>query len=287
MTTEVLGALSFIDQPSAGGIGVLLNYANTPGFGTDTAANRPAAGNAGQLFVDTTNLIIQRDNGTTWDTLSFVPSYSGTANQINLISDVFSIADNPIIPGTARLRLPGGTTAQRPATPVAGDIRYNSTLGLNEKYTGTYWGAFGLVLQQVTGNISSTTGSTQLPWDNTQPLITEGIQIWTTTFTPISATSRIVIEYTMSVATSTANRVATTPVFFGATVIGATANQLATANVPFNMTIRLVYAPGNTNTVTVSARCGLNGTGTLSINQANGNNLAGIAVTQYSITEIE
>ncbi len=35
----------------------------------DTLANRPAAGTAGRLFYDTTNSILYRDNGSTWDSV--------------------------------------------------------------------------------------------------------------------------------------------------------------------------------------------------------------------------
>lgn len=40
---------------------------------------------------------------------------------------------------TGNLVLPIGTTAQRPASPVAGMIRYNSTLSVVEMYNGTSW----------------------------------------------------------------------------------------------------------------------------------------------------
>lgn len=35
--------------------------------------------------------------------------------------------------------LAAGTTAQRPSSPVAGMIRYNTTTGVLEVYTGTAW----------------------------------------------------------------------------------------------------------------------------------------------------
>lgn len=44
--------------------------------------------------------------------------------------------------GTGSLGIPSGTTAQRPGTPVAGMIRYNSTLATFEGY-GSSWGAIG------------------------------------------------------------------------------------------------------------------------------------------------
>jgi hypothetical protein len=41
--------------------------------------------------------------------------------------------------GTGAIQIPSGTTAQRPATPVLGDIRYNTTNGNFEGYDGTEW----------------------------------------------------------------------------------------------------------------------------------------------------
>jgi len=38
------------------------------------------------------------------------------------------IIDNPIIPGNACITIPAGTTAQRPSTPVAGSLRFNTSL---------------------------------------------------------------------------------------------------------------------------------------------------------------
>jgi hypothetical protein len=42
---------------------------------------------------------------------------------------------------TEALKLPVGTTVQRPASPVAGQTRYNSTLSAMEVYNGTSWDA--------------------------------------------------------------------------------------------------------------------------------------------------
>lgn len=45
--------------------------------------------------------------------------------------------------GTTALRVPVGTTAQRPATPTAGHLRFNSTTPAFEGYDGSTWVAFG------------------------------------------------------------------------------------------------------------------------------------------------
>jgi hypothetical protein len=40
---------------------------------------------------------------------------------------------------TGYIRIPVGTTAQRPGSPVAGMTRWNSDLGYEEYYNGTTW----------------------------------------------------------------------------------------------------------------------------------------------------
>lgn len=45
--------------------------------------------------------------------------------------------------GTSKMKLPAGTTAQRPASPVVGDMRFNTTMGMAEIYNGTLWGGAG------------------------------------------------------------------------------------------------------------------------------------------------
>lgn len=91
---------------------------------------------------------------------------SGTANEIAITGTAIGLADNPVLPGTEGVVLPTGTTAQRAGTPTAGEIRYNSTTGLFEGYTGT-WGAIGagagsldIVYQENFENITDSDWST-------------------------------------------------------------------------------------------------------------------------------
>lgn len=59
-------------------------------------------------------------------------SILGTTNQINVSVAggvaTISLASNPVIPGTASITIPTGTTVQRPATPTAGMFRFNTSL---------------------------------------------------------------------------------------------------------------------------------------------------------------
>lgn len=57
---------------------------------------------------------------------------------------------------TGKVGLPGGTTAQRPASPAARDFRFNSTTGLIEFYDGTAWRSVSLAAPDPGGYLSLT-----------------------------------------------------------------------------------------------------------------------------------
>lgn len=70
----------------------------------------------------------------------------GTANQISVTygnavggSPTVALADNPVMPGAASTTLPTGATSDRPASPVNGMLRYNSTIALFEGYINGAW----------------------------------------------------------------------------------------------------------------------------------------------------
>jgi len=75
---------------------------------------------------------------------------TGTANQIDITNGngasgapTFAIANNAVFPGTESVQVPAGTTAQRPAVPVNGDIRYNTDTSRFEIYAGSSWTTIG------------------------------------------------------------------------------------------------------------------------------------------------
>jgi hypothetical protein len=87
---------------------------------------------------------------------------TGTANQIGITnpngiagSPVFSIVDNPVLPGAASVQVPAGDTAERPLSPADGMIRYNSDLALFEGYINGNWAVFS---SGATGVVSIATG---------------------------------------------------------------------------------------------------------------------------------
>ena len=80
---------------------------------------------------------------TSGDTLTL-----GSAGLITLgnnvsVTGTLTVAGKVTVNGTGAMKLPVGTTAERPSTPVAGDIRYNTTNEQAEVYSGTEWKAVG------------------------------------------------------------------------------------------------------------------------------------------------
>lgn len=77
------------------------------------------------------------------ETASLPNSYvmSGTSNQIVTSNGNISISPNPIIPGTAGISIPQGTTAQRVIPSFGVGLRYNTTTGQFEFWNGVAWAA--------------------------------------------------------------------------------------------------------------------------------------------------
>ena len=62
--------------------------------------------------------------------------------QAGLSGDDLTVAGDLSVTGTGSVKLPVGTTAQRP-TAATGKIRYNSTTGAYEGYDGSSWSSLG------------------------------------------------------------------------------------------------------------------------------------------------
>lgn len=64
------------------------------------------------------------------DTVTFNAATANIPNNLNFV-------------GTGAIKLPVGTTAEEPGTPVAGMVRFNTTTSKFEGYDGTTWGPLG------------------------------------------------------------------------------------------------------------------------------------------------
>jgi hypothetical protein len=74
---------------------------------------------------------------------------------------------------TGAIKLPVGTTAQRPATPVVGDLRFNTTTSNTEFYNGSAWKSsdpISAVSLTANGYVKLTNGLT-MQWGRTNVLV--------------------------------------------------------------------------------------------------------------------
>jgi len=104
-------------------------------------ATAPATTYAYQWWADTTTGLLKIRNAanSAWITVGTLAS-----TNLGLASLAGATFTGDVILGTTTaLELPDGTTAQRPGTPVAGMIRYNTTLTQFEGYNNSAWGAIG------------------------------------------------------------------------------------------------------------------------------------------------
>jgi hypothetical protein len=186
-----------------------------------------------------------------------------------------------------------GTLAARPAASTAGNLYVDTTSNVIWRDTGAAWvslSASGSVLQVVTGTIPATTASTVIPLDNTIPTSTEGTQIFANTFTPISATSRIIVSYMLTVAVGTNNTNMATTAFSGTTNIGAAvtrcATSSATAGSSYNLSLQAAFAPGAVTPIVIQGRVGALSGATWYANTHATAFFGGALVSEYTIMEV-
>lgn len=291
---DVLGSLSFLQTPDVNNDLVLTSDNGITSFSAGTIGFRPTPGVLGRIYLATDTNRFFYDDGSAWIDTTQVPLIDGTAGQIVVVDGtnstpaIVSLATNPVLPGSAGVTMPAGTTAERSSTPASADTRFNTSVSKLETYNGSYWCQHGTVLQVVTGTIAASSGTSTIPFDNTTPLVTEGNQIWTHTFNPISATSRVIIQFSITAAASISSSLVTCALFAGNTIIGAVSQRAAQSNnQPFSMSVSRVWVPGSTAGVTLQARLGGNVASTTYCNTTSTGSLGGALVSSYIITEIE
>lgn len=106
----------------------------------DQATNEWELRSAVIQAIDSAGVTIKTDDGTAAisvnDDGSIDINHSGT-------TVVQTTADGIDIVSTGSIKIPVGTTAQRPSSPATGDLRWNSTEGEAEIYDGTAFTAVG------------------------------------------------------------------------------------------------------------------------------------------------
>ena len=120
------------------------------GIGTTVVANSVTSGNTGKLSV---GIVSARDQYVGLITANRGAGYS----YVNVGTGV-SVVGITTFATTSHIRIPVGTTGQRPGTAVAGDFRYNTTEGEFEGYTSE-WGSIGGGAKETDTSVSSTSAT--------------------------------------------------------------------------------------------------------------------------------
>jgi hypothetical protein len=181
----------------------------------------------------------------------------GTTNQIAVAggdgssNPTISLANNPVVPGSAAITVPNGSTAQRAGS--YGAVRYNTDLQQFEGYTSTGWNQFSL-----TGGVTSFSGGATGLLPNTATtgaIVLSGVVVPTAGGT--GATTLTGYVYGNGTGTMTASTTIPTTALSG-TITNA---QLANSSVTYNgVTVSL----GGSGTITAASPNALTlGTGLL------------------------
>jgi hypothetical protein len=149
-----------------------LNNALSAIVSLNSGASAPTTTFAFQLWADTTTglLKIRNSANSAWVTVGTMadtnlglatlasPSFTGTVTSAGNIS----------MTGTGAIDVAAGTAAERPGTPSAGMIRFNTDDTTFEGYDGSAWGAIGGASGGATGG-----GSDAVFYENGQTVTTD------------------------------------------------------------------------------------------------------------------
>lgn len=149
------GTVTNVAVITANGLtGTVANPTTTPAITLSTTVTGMLKGSS--------NAIVQATANTDYVLPSNTLTINGTTNQITSSTSnptnigttsrtwTLGLASNPVIPGTAGMVLPIGTTAERAVSPSNGTIRYNSSLGKTEFREGGNWVQYGTGTGSVT-----------------------------------------------------------------------------------------------------------------------------------------
>lgn len=240
------------------------------------------------------------DGGTAASTAADARTNLGAASSVTvsgLSTDVSTLQTR--VGTTDATTVAVGTTAQEPAAG-AGKVRYDSTTG---RFRASNGSAFQNLLrstevvptdfaasssyhclQRVRVTSTATTAITAtIAADTSIPQITEGTQILTTSFTPRSASSELLLRARVC-GTFPTGQDMLLAVFRSTSNDAIVADFCRFSAVDGFMIIEGTYSPGSTNAITLSARVAVTG-GTFTLNHTSSNNLGGVVPTFLQIEE--
>jgi len=176
-------------------------------------------------------------------------------------------------------------------TPLDGHVLYYDTINSRWDSTKLFTSGAKQTIQSTFGTIGEFTGTTVIAVDAVAPLITDGTQIWTDSFTPSNAASEIKVTTSLAFSVTNASSGIVVTIFRDTTCIGVMSDSAANGNsyqtVQFTIKDPGPFIAGTP--VTYSARIGkTGGNATWYVNtDSSGNNFGGVLSNNaYTIEEV-
>ncbi len=209
----------------------------------------------------------------------------------HLYSPLFGEVEHMFL-GKACIMIPVGTTAERPTSPMDGMFRYNSETSSFEVCEDGAWIGItpgGKTVNFTSGSIASITSTTNIPLDDTIPLVTEGAEIASLAITPANAANSIKVEAAFTFANGADSVDGIACIFRDSTCI---ASFVIADNKSDEQTWTLLTVdnPATTSATTYSIRVGSpSGSNSWHVNRNESNNtLGGTRVhNQFVLTELK
>ena len=165
IATALTGSLSADGQTTATGA-LQMGSNKITGLANGTlSTDAVALGQLGTMAVENANAVAITGGAIDGTTIGTTTRADGKFTTLAANGDVS-------LTSTGFLLIPSGTTAQRPASPAVGEIRYNTTLSQFEGYANSAWtnlgsGAAGSNTQVQYNNSGTLAGSSALTFDGT------------------------------------------------------------------------------------------------------------------------
>ena len=146
LTTGVTGTLPIAN----GGTGAATLATNNVLLGNGTSALQVVApGASGNVLMSNGSTWTSAASSTNWAVPGAIGSTTPNTGAFTTLTTTGNVGIGTTVPAvsidlrsrTDAIALPSGTSAQQPASPVAGWIRYNTTTSALEYYNGTIWAA--------------------------------------------------------------------------------------------------------------------------------------------------